>query len=193
MDILGAWAPAAFIGAYILATVLLVPGTLLTLGAGLLFGVVMGSVYVSIASTLGAAAAFLIGRYLARGWIARKIAGSAKFNAIDEAVAAEGWKIVGLARLSPIFPFNVLNYACGLTRVSFKDYILASWAGMLPGTVLYVYLGSITSDLAALGAGTGQKTPAQWALTVVGLIATAAVTIYITRIARTALKQRIKI
>ncbi|MEE8425161.1 MAG: TVP38/TMEM64 family protein [Elusimicrobiota bacterium] len=190
IESLGAWAPAAFIGVYILATVLFLPGSILTLGAGLLFGVVHGTIYVSVASTLGATAAFLVGRYFARAWVAGRIEGNAKFKAIDEAVAGEGWKIVGLTRLSPVFPFNMLNYAFGLTRVSLRDYFFASWIGMLPGTVLYVYLGSIAGELATLGAGAGQKSPAQWALTVVGLIATVAVTFYITRIARTALDQR---
>lgn len=191
IETLGPWAPAAFIGIYICATVLFLPGSILTLGAGLLFGLGLGFVYVSIASTLGATAAFLVGRYFARDWIAGKIEGNKKFKAIDEAVAGEGWKIVGLTRLSPVFPFNLLNYAFGLTKVNLRDYFFASWIGMMPGTLLYVYLGSIAGDLATLGTGTGQKSPAQWAMTVLGLAATAAVTVYITRIARKALDQRI--
>ncbi len=191
IETLGPWAPAAFIAIYICATVFFLPGSVLTLGAGLLFGLGMGFIYVSIGSTLGATAAFLVGRYFARDWIAGKIEGNEKFRAIDEAVADEGWKIVGLTRLSPVFPFNMLNYAFGLTKVKLRDYFFASWIGMMPGTVLYVYLGSIAGDLASLSTGTGAKSPAQWTMTVVGLIATAAVTIYITRIARRALDQRI--
>ena len=103
---LGPWGAVAFIGLYILATVLFVPGLILTLGAGFLFGVLRGSIYVSIASTLGASAAFLIGRHLARQWVSSKIKGNEKFTAIDQAVAKEGWKIVGLLRLSPVFPFK---------------------------------------------------------------------------------------
>lgn len=190
---LGPWAPAAFIALYIAATILFLPGSILTLGAGLVFGLLRGTVYVSIASTLGATAAFLAGRYLARGWVARRIEGDAGFKAMDEAVAREGWKIVGLTRLSPVFPFNMLNYAFGVTRVSLRDYFLASWAGMLPGTVLYVYLGSIAGDLAALGAAGGEgKSPAQWVLTAVGLAATVVVTLKITRLARAALDGRLK-
>src|ERR1019366_4448940 len=132
---LGALAPVAFIAIYIAACVAFVPGSILTIGAGVIFGVVRGSIYVSIAATLGATAAFLVGRYLARDWVAAKIAGNARFAAIDAAVAKEGWKIVGLCRLSPAFPFNLLNYAFGLTQVSLKDYFFASWLGMLPGTV----------------------------------------------------------
>jgi len=128
---------------YILACVLLVPGAILTLGAGAIYGVIRGSVLVSLASTAGATAAFLVGRYLARDWVARKIEANPKFSAVDEAVGQEGWKIVGLTRLSPVFPFNLLNYFYGLTRVSLRHYVLASWIGMMPGTVMYVYLGSL--------------------------------------------------
>jgi uncharacterized membrane protein YdjX (TVP38/TMEM64 family) len=136
---------------YVLACVLFVPGTVLTLGAGLVFGVVWGTAAVSVASTFGAAAAFLVGRTLARAWVARKVEGNAKFAAIDEAVGREGFKVVLLTRLSPVFPFNLLNYAYGLTKVSFARYFVASWIGMFPGTVMYVYLGSALQSCAALG------------------------------------------
>ncbi|MGB3535799.1 MAG: TVP38/TMEM64 family protein [Microcoleaceae cyanobacterium] len=188
---LGAIGIAAFIVIYILATVLFIPGSLLTLGAGVLYGVIGGSICVSVASTLGAACAFLIGRYLARGWVSKKIEENEKFKVIDEAVAQEGWKIVGLTRLSPIFPFNFLNYAFGLTKVSFQDYILASWIGMMPGTIMYVYLGSLAGELATLGADGRTRTTAEWVLYGVGLIATIAVTIYVTKIAKQALNQKI--
>jgi uncharacterized membrane protein YdjX (TVP38/TMEM64 family) len=188
---LGPWAPFFFIALYILATVLFLPGSILTLGAGLVFGVAKGSVIVSISATLGATAAFFVGRYLARGWVSRQIEGNSTFKAIDEAVADEGWKIVGLTRLSPVFPFNLLNYAFGVTRVTPRDYILASWIGMMPGTVMYVYIGSLAGDLATLGAGQRVRTPAEWTLYIVGLLATVAVTVYVTRLARAALKKRI--
>jgi len=189
---LGPWGPVIFVLLYVAATVAFVPGSILTLGAGFVFGVVKGSIIVSISATLGATAAFLVGRYLARDWVSKKIEGNAKFKAIDEAVAREGWKIVGLTRLSPVFPFNLLNYAFGLTRVSLRDYFFASWIGMMPGTVMYVYLGSLAGDLAAVGAGGRARTPAEWALYVVGLLATVAVTVYVTRVARRALQQRIE-
>ncbi len=182
---LGAWGPVLFIAAYVVATVLFLPGSVLTLGAGAVFGVALGSVYVSIASTLGATAAFLVGRYLARDWVAKKIEGNAAFAAIDRAVAAEGWKIVGLTRLSPAFPFSLLNYAFGVTRVSLRDYVLASWLGMMPGTVMYVYVGSL-----ARAAGDRSRTPAEWTLYAIGLIATIVVTIFVTRLARAALAKR---
>lgn len=183
--------PAIFILFYIVLCVLLIPGSVLTAGAGVLFGVALGTVYVSIASVAGATCAFLIGRYLARAWVARKIEGNPKFKAIDEAVAREGWKIVGLTRLSPVFPFTLLNYAYGLTKVSLRDYVLASWIAMLPGTVLYVYLGSLLGDLAKVGVEKQSKSPTEWAFYIFGLAITIAVTVYITRVARKALAKRV--
>ena len=187
---LGPWGVVVFVLVYVLAAVLLLPAVILTLGAGAVFGVARGSVLVSIASTLGATAAFLVGRYFARGWVARQIEGNATFRAIDDAVAREGWRIVGLTRLSPAFPFNLLNYAYGLTRVSVRHYVVASWIGMMPGTVLYVSLGAFAGDVAAAGAVRHSRTPTEWALYVVGLLATVAVTFSITRIARRALQQQ---
>ncbi len=184
---LGPTGPIIFILMYIAACVFFVPGSALTLGAGAIFGVVKGSIIVSIASTLGATAAFLVGRYIARDWVSRKIEKNQKFKAIDQAVAGEGWKIVGLTRLSPVFPFSLLNYAYGLTKVSLRDYVLASWIGMMPGTVMYVYLGS----LARLGVDAEQSSTAQTVLKIVGLVATIIVTIFVTRIARKALEKKV--
>jgi uncharacterized membrane protein YdjX (TVP38/TMEM64 family) len=184
---LGTVGAIAFIGLYILATVAFVPGSLLTLGAGVVFGVGLGSLYVFIGATLGATAAFLVGRYLARSWVSQKIADNLKFRAIDEAVGREGFKIVLLTRLSPVFPFNLLNYAYGVTGVSLKDYVLAS-IGMIPGTIMYVYIGSLAGSIATLGTGTQPTNPGvQWTIRIIGLIATVSVTIYVTRIARKAL------
>ncbi|MCH6570488.1 MAG: TVP38/TMEM64 family protein [Acidobacteria bacterium] len=188
---LGPWGPVFFIVFYILATVLFLPGLIPTMAAGVLFGVIRGTLLVSISSISGATLAFLIGRYLAREWVAAMIRGNQKFEAIDAAVAEEGWKIVGLTRLSPVFPFNLLNYAFGLTQVSLKDYFLASWIGMLPGTVMYVYIGSLAGDLASLGSGERSRTPAEWALYGVGLMATVVLTLYLTRIAQKALKRTV--
>jgi uncharacterized membrane protein YdjX (TVP38/TMEM64 family) len=185
---LGPWGPIIFIAIYILATVLFIPGSVLTLGAGAVFGVVWGSIYVSIASTLGATAAFLVGRYLARDAIARKIEGNERFAAIDKAVAKEGWKIVGLTRLSPVFPFTLLNYAFGLTQVKLWHYMLASWIGMMPGTIMYVYLGS----LAQAATGDRARTTGEWVLYGVGLLATVVVTVFVTRVAKKALAKKTK-
>mgnify|MGYP001162627834 FL=1 len=188
---LGPWGAVSFIVLYVLATVFFVPGFILTLAAGVLFGVVWGSVAVSVASIAGATLAFLIGRYLARDWVAQRIQGNEKFEAIDQAVAGEGWKIVGLVRLSPVFPFNLLNYAFGITRVSLKDYFLASWIGMLPATVMYVYVGSLAGDLATLGSQERSRTPGEWGLYLIGLVATIVLTVYITQIARKALQKKV--
>jgi uncharacterized membrane protein YdjX (TVP38/TMEM64 family) len=182
--------PALFALLYVAATVFFLPGSILTVGAGVVFGLVRGFAIVSISATLGATAAFLVGRYLARDWIAGKIEGHPKFAVIDEAVAREGWKIVGLLRLSPVVPFNVLNYAFGVTRVSLRDYVLASWIGMMPGTLVYVYLGSVAGDLARAG-GRASRTPIEWAFYAVGLVATIAVTVFVTRLARRALAERV--
>lgn len=194
IDSLGFWAPVTFIVIYILATVLFIPGSILTLGAGVVFGVILGSFYVFIGATLGATAAFLVGRYLARGWVSKQIENNPKFKAIDQAVAREGLKIVLLTRLSPVFPFNLLNYSFGITQVSLKDYFLAS-IGMIPGTVMYVYIGSLAGSIATIGAANQPKNSeteiAQWVIRVVGFIATVAVTIYVTRIARKALEESV--
>ena len=180
-----------FILVYMIATVAFIPGSILTLGAGVVFGVVWGSLYVFIGATLGAIAAFLIGRYLARDWISQKIAGNQKFAAIDRAMSNDGFKIVLLTRLSPIFPFNFLNYAFGITGVSFKDYAIAS-VGMIPGTVMYVYIGSLGGDLARIGSDNQPtSTTIQWIIRIVGFIATVAVTIYATRIASKALDEEV--
>jgi uncharacterized membrane protein YdjX (TVP38/TMEM64 family) len=182
---LGPWAPAIFVGIYVVAAVLMIPGSVLTLGAGAAFGLGQGIILVSIASTLAATCAFVIGRYLARAAVTRRMEGNEKFGAIDQAVAAEGWKIVLLSRLSPAFPYTLLNYAFGLTRVKLGHYVLASWIGMLPGTAMYVYLGSLANVAART------RTPAEWALYGMGLLATMAVTIFVTRIARRALARKI--
>ncbi|PZV18559.1 MAG: TVP38/TMEM64 family protein [Leptolyngbya sp.] len=190
---LGAIGVLAYILIYNLATVLFIPGSLLTLGGGAIYGVVWGSLYVFIAATLGATSAFLIGRYVAQDWVSKKIEGNVTFNAIASAVAQDGFKVVLLTRLSPIFPFNLLNYAFGVTQVSLKDYILGS-VGMLPATILYVYLGSLAGDLTSISAKqplSSEAQAAQWVIRIIGLVATIAVTLYITRIAKKALAESV--
>ncbi len=180
-----------FILMYVAATVLLLPGSLLTLGAGFLFGLGYGFVMVSAASVIGASCAFLIGRFLARDWVSEKLGAMPKFAALDRAIEQRGALIVLLTRLSPVFPFNLLNYALGLTGVRFPAYVGASWIGMMPGTVLYVYLGSVASDLASLLAGEVGDSPVGNSLFYVGLAATLVLTIVITRIATKALGEQL--
>lgn len=188
---LGAVGAIAFIAIYIIATVAFFPGSILTLGAGLVFGVVLGSFYVFIGATIGATAAFVVGRYLARDWVVKKIEGNPKFRAIDEAVGREGFKIVLLTRLSPAFPFNLLNYAYAVTGVSLKDYFLGS-IGMIPGTIMYVYVGSLTGSITTIGTDNQATDPTvQWAIRIIGFIATVAGTVYLTRVARKALEEEV--
>ncbi len=174
---LGAIGVIVFILIYNLATILFIPGSLLTLGGGAIYGVLWGSIYVFISATLGATIAFLIGRHFARNWVSQKIQAYPRFQLIDIAVAKNGLKIVLLTRLSPIFPFNLLNYAFGITRVSLRDYILGS-LGMIPGTIMYVYIGSLAGDIAMLGMPqtmSPQAQVAQWSLKIIGLLATRSV------------------
>lgn len=185
---LGMWGPIVFALVYILAAVLFVPGSALTLAAGAVFGLLWGTVIVSIASTIAAAAAFVIGRYVARGAVERQAARYPKFGALDKAIGEKGWKIIALLRLSPAIPYSVGNYLYGLTSVRFWPYVLASWLAMLPGTFMYVYLGYLGRTSLA---GTG-RTPAQWTLLIVGLIATLVVTVYITYLARKAIRDRVE-
>ena len=187
VDSLGAWGPVAFIAAYAVACVAFVPASLLTLAAGALFGVVRGTIFVLIGATLGALGAFLIARYLARDWVAARVAKDPRFAAIDGAIAEQGRRVVFLLRLSPVIPFNVLNYALGLTTVRVADFVIAS-VGMIPGTLLYVYTGKLASVVVgASDAATPAKGPAFYAVLGLGLAATAAVTVVITRLAKRAL------
>jgi uncharacterized membrane protein YdjX (TVP38/TMEM64 family) len=176
-----------YIVGYVVATVLLIPGSILTLGAGFVFGLPIGVAVVSAGSVLGAVSAFLVGRFFARDWVAARIAGMPRFRALDRATRHEGFVIVLLARLSPLFPFNVINYGFGITSVRLRDYFLASWVGMLPATVLYVYFGSLAKSLAELAGGELETGTAGIALFAVGLVATLALTVVITRKATRAL------
>lgn len=163
----GLLAPLVFILLYVLATVLFLPGFPLTLFSGIIFGPIYGTLWVSIASTLGASLAFLIGRYMGRDFVENKLAGSQMLMKLDEGIKSEGWKMVAITRLVPIFPFNVQNYAYGLTGVSFKVYVLVSWVCMLPATLAYVFLaGAIVG-----GEGDGVKTVTYIGLGIATLIA----------------------
>lgn len=178
-----------FILIYITATVLLVPGSILTLGSGLIFGVFWGSIYVLIGAILGETFAFLLGRYLVRDWVISKFANNDTFANLDRALNQEGWKIILLTRLSPVFPFSLLNYAFGITGISLKDYFLGS-IGMIPMTITYVYFGSLAGDLANIEQASQLANPElQWAIKIISFLATIAATFYITRIAKRALNK----
>ena len=180
-----------FIGVYAVTTVLLLPGLILTVGAGFTFGLWKGFLAVSAGSTLGAALAFLVARFLARNKVEAMVQGSEKFQRIDDAIGKQGAKLVFLLRLRPVIPFNVSNYFYGLTGVKFWPYVLASWLGMMPGTLLYVYLGTAgKAAVSAASGGAAQHGWQYWTFLSVGLVATIVVTIWVTRIARDAIEKK---
>jgi len=185
---LGMLGPVVLAAIYVVATVLFVPGTILTLAAGAIFGLGIGTATVSVGSTVGASLAFLVARYGARKKVAEMARHNRHFGAIDRAIDEGGWKIVALLRLSPAIPFNLQNYLYGLTPVGFWPYVVASWVAMLPGTFLYVYIGHVTG---AAIAGDRERTPFEWAMLVVGLLATVAVTVYVTRLAKRKLNEEV--
>ncbi len=179
-----------FVAVYVLAAVLVVPGSILTLAAGFLFGLPLGVALTSAGSVLGAAAAFALGRFVARDWVAQRVATRPRFRALDAAMRHDGFPIVLLARLSPLIPYNLLNYGLSITAARFRDYLLATWLGMLPVIVLYVYTGSLAKSLTTLTSG---DLPASWAHAVpaIGFAATPALTVLITRRATRILRERL--
>ena len=188
----GVWGALLFAGIYIAATVMLIPGSILTLGAGFVYGPLWGTLLVSPASVMGAFIAFSLARGRLRSSVEDKVKGNARFQAVDKAIGDQGFKIVTLLRLSPVFPFIFLNYALGLTGVRRSEYILASFLGMLPGTILFTYLGSLVPSVTELAAGSQQTAPAtQNLLLWGGFIATLIATLYITRLARRALREAV--
>ncbi len=192
VDSLGFWGPAVFVLGYAAATLAFVPGSLLTMAAGAIFGLAKGTLLVFLGATVGSTFSFLVARYLARSAIERRLADRPRFRAIDRAVARQGLKIIFLVRLSPVFPYNLLNYGLGLTRVKLLDYVLACF-GMIPGTFLYVYYGKALGSLAAVAGGAAPERGAGgWALLGVGLAATVAVTAFVTQIARRALNEEVE-
>lgn len=185
---LGPAAPVAFITIYALAVVSLIPASLLTIAGGAVFGLIRGVIYALIGATLGSTGAFLLGRYVARRLVARKLNAMPRFAAIERAVSARGRRIVFLLRLSPLVPFNFLNYALGLTTISVWDFVFAS-LGTIPGAFVYAYAGKVTGEALAL-AGQAQvpKNASYYAVLVAGLVATIAATTVVTRTARRALQ-----
>ena len=177
---LGPWGPVAYAAAYALALVVLAPGGPLSIGAGLVFGF-WGVPVVLAGATAGAGLAFLVSRHLLRGRVQAMIARRPTLAAVDRAVGEEGWRIVGLLRLSPLVPFNLQNYFFGVTPIGFWPYLLATFVGIAPGAVLYVYLGIIARTSG------GDAGPFKWALVAAGLVATAAVAVLVGRKARAVL------
>jgi uncharacterized membrane protein YdjX (TVP38/TMEM64 family) len=185
---LGAAAPIAFILIYAVAVVALIPASVLTIAAGAVFGLVNGALFALAGATLGSTAAFLLGRHAFRAMVARRLQRMPRFAAVERAVSAKGRRIVFLLRLSPLVPFNVLNYAMGLTTISLADFLMAS-AGMIPGTLVYTYAGKVTGEaLAIAGKAQVPKDASYYAVLLGGLVATVAATFVVTRTARRALR-----
>ena len=181
-----------YIAAYTAASILIIPGTILTLAAGFIFGIPTGIFLVSVGSLTGAVSAFIVGRFLARDWVSQRIKNFPSFKILDRVTRHKGFVLVLLTRLSPLLPFNLLNYAFGLTAVRFRDYVLASWIGMAPAIVLYVYIGSVAENLSQLTVnGVGGSTERN-ALLIIGLVATLILTFLIARMATRALTQHLK-
>jgi uncharacterized membrane protein YdjX (TVP38/TMEM64 family) len=185
---LGGWAPLVFILTEAAGILAFIPGTLFTLVGGAVFGFLLGVLYSSAGAALGSTAAFLIGRYIARDAVQRRLARMPRFQSIDRAVAADAVRIVFLLRLSPIMPFNVLNYALGLTAIRLSDFLVAM-AGTLPGTIVYAYAGKVMGELAVAGRAEVPKNAAYYIVLVGGLVATVAATLFVTRAARRALSE----
>ncbi len=182
-----------FIAVYVIATVCFLPALPLTIAAGAIFGLGKGFALVSLASTLGATAAFFVGRTLARNWVSRKIEAWPRFGALDRSLHQRGFWIVLLTRLSPLFPFFLLNYAYGVSAVRVRDYIPASWLGMMPGTLAYVYAGTAAASLAQALSGKVDIGANGWILLAIGFAATIAVTILVTRLAGRELAREINV
>jgi uncharacterized membrane protein YdjX (TVP38/TMEM64 family) len=173
-----------FVLVYIAATIAAIPGSPLTLASAILFGFWKGLLAVFVGANIGACLAFLCARYLARDWVARKLKGRSGLQNFDAALKQSGWRVVLLLRLAPLFPFNVLNYALGLSAISFRHYLAGTVVGMIPGTIVYVYVGSLIGDLARLGTERTERTPLEWGMSAVGLIAAVAATFYLVRLAK---------
>ena len=188
IDTLGIWGPIVFIIIDILVVVTLFPGVLITLGAGFLFGVTMGSVYIITATTIGALLAFLFARYLLTERIVNYLRSYPRLKFVDELLAEDGWKLVLATRLIPFFPFKLSNYLFGLTKFKLRDFLIGTFFGIWPITIFNVFVGSITADLSTLG-DTSTKTNLEWIIYICSFVITIFAVIYISHRARLALKR----
>ncbi len=187
---LGLWGVLVYAGVYALATVLFLPAWIFTVGAGVAFGLLWGTVAALGGATIGATLAFLIARYAARNAVSNHFGRNKNFEALDDAIGKQGWKIVGLLRLSPLVPFSLSNYLYGLTAIAILPYVLATFVGILPATLLYVYLGTLGKAGLEASKGGGGKDPLEYVFLGFGLVATIVVTVIVTRAAQRALQQK---
>lgn len=190
-DGIGTIGRVVYIFFYAAAAILFVPGSILTLGAGYLFGLGEGVIVVAIGATIGAAGAFVVGKYFMTDWIRERTSHYPKFQSVYHAIGKEGGKIIFFLRLSPLFPFSASNYLYSLTSVRFIPYVVATFFGILPGTVMYVYFGTLIESLTDLAGEGRERSPLEWILYGVGLVATVFITIYATRIAKKAIAKSV--
>jgi uncharacterized membrane protein YdjX (TVP38/TMEM64 family) len=184
----GPWGWILFIGLYALCCLLFVPGSVLTIASGAVYGFVGGTLLVLTGNGLGSLLCLLVARYFLRDWMRRRVAANPKIHAIEEAVKSNDWKLVFLTRLSPVMPFSLINYSLGLTGISPWRFLAATELGAVPATVVYVYMGTLIGDLARLGPDIRQHRPLEYLVQGAGLVVAIAVTIYVTRLAARALK-----
>ena len=190
---LGTWGAIAFIIVYTFATLICVPGSILALGGGALFGAVWGAILVFIGGFIGAMSAFSLSRYFLKDWVKRQLSKRLYLQAINQAIAGEGWKFAFLLHLSPIIPFNILNYALGVSKLAFQDYTIATAIGIFPGVILYTFLGSTIGDLTMIMMDMPHESHSkiQWIFTIAGLLITALLAIYLGRVANQNIKQKL--
>jgi uncharacterized membrane protein YdjX (TVP38/TMEM64 family) len=190
IDTKGIWAPLLFILLDIVIVIFLFPGVLITMGAGFLFGVVMGSIYIIIATTIGALIAFIFARYLLTERTANYLRTKPRLKFFDQLLATEGWKLVLVTRLIPFFPFKLSNYLFGLTRFTLEDFFIGTFFGIWPITIFNVYVGSLTADFSTLGTRAA-KTNLEWTFYIAGFVMTIIAVIYVGHRARRALNKYI--
>lgn len=187
VDAQGLWAPLLFILVMALVVVLVLPGVMFTTGAGFVFGVVEGTLYVVLGTTLGATLAFLLARHVFGQRAARYVRARARLGYLSDEFTPHGWKIVLLTRLVPFFPFKLSNYFFGLTRFTLRDFVAGTFLGIVPFSLHNVYLGALAADVATLGARGGERAPLDWALYGAGFLATVVLVLWLNRLARRAL------
>lgn len=186
---LGLWGPLVLAIAYIPLTILAVPASILTLGGGYLFGLPLGFVADSIGATMGATAAFMLGRTIGRSYVLSKLKDYPKFQAVAIAIQRSGFKIVLLLRLVPMLPFNMLNYLLSVTPIGVVEYMLASWLGMMPITLALVYIGTTLKDLSDVTHGWSEFSTTRWMIIIAGLVVSLVLMICVTKVARGALEK----
>jgi len=188
----GMWGWLMFIGLYALCCLLFIPGSILTISAGAIYGFWFGSALVLIGNGVGSVLCLLITRVFLRDWVKKKINKYPKLRAIEKAVAGDDWRLVFLTRLSPIMPFSLINYSLGLTKISPWRFLLATELGAVPAVAVYVYIGTLMGSLAEIGPDMKAHQPIEWAFQGAGLLVAIGVTIYVTRLATKAFNSRVK-